>query len=135
MRFANPLHSRRGAFLFIALFSCLQITIGFFLINGNGRDSVLSDKNIRSAQLIRSEIIKGKSYIADAKTIINHSDDVINDDATIDEEAFAFLANSIEPANYNESIKNSKSENKYDIETKKLIESLATLSTINYREK
>ena len=133
MRFADPLHSRRGAFLFIALFSCLQITIGFFLINGNGRDSVLSNASIESARLIRSEIIQGSSYIADAQTIISHGDD-----AKINEDAFASLANAIEPASGGESRKNNNEaefENEQNIETQKLIESLATLSTINYREK
>ncbi|MCK5384876.1 MAG: hypothetical protein KAJ29_04815 [Alphaproteobacteria bacterium] len=41
MRFANPHPPRRGAFLLIALFSCLQILFGFFLFTGNGQDSVL----------------------------------------------------------------------------------------------
>jgi len=133
MRFADPLHSRRGAFLFIALFSCLQITIGFFLINGNGRDSVLSSSSIETAQLIRSEIIQGSSYIADAQTIINHGNK-----PTINEDTFASLANAIEPASGGEGIENNNEaelENEQNIETKKLIESLSTLSTINYREK
>jgi hypothetical protein len=41
MRFANPHPPRRGAFLLIALFSCLQILFGFFLFTGNGQDSAL----------------------------------------------------------------------------------------------
>lgn len=41
MRFAQPHNPRRGAFLFIALFSCLQITLGFFLFTGKGQESVL----------------------------------------------------------------------------------------------
>ncbi len=44
MRFANPHPPRRGAFLLIALFSCLQILFGFFLFTGNGQDSVLSSR-------------------------------------------------------------------------------------------
>lgn len=42
MRIVTPHVSRRGAFFFIALFSCLQIFLGFFLITGNGHESVVS---------------------------------------------------------------------------------------------
>ena len=39
MHVSDPHLSRRGAFLLIALFSCLQILFGFFLITGNGQGS------------------------------------------------------------------------------------------------
>ncbi len=39
MRINDSNISRRGAFFFIALFSCLQIFLGFFLITGKGHDS------------------------------------------------------------------------------------------------
>lgn len=45
MRFANPHPPRRGAFLLIALFSCLQILFGFFLFTENGQDSVLPPRS------------------------------------------------------------------------------------------
>jgi len=45
MRIANPHPPRRGAFLLIALFSCLQILFGFFLFSGNGQDSVLPSRS------------------------------------------------------------------------------------------
>jgi hypothetical protein len=45
MRFANPHPPRRGAFLLIALFSCLQILFGFFLFTGNRHDSVLPPRS------------------------------------------------------------------------------------------
>ncbi len=130
MRFADPLHSRRGAFLFIALFSCLQITIGFFLINGNGHDSVLSNGNIESARLIQSELVKGKSYISDAKTIMV---DINND--IIKESEIASMVSAIEPASgiIDEDKDENDNKNEQDIITDELIKSLTSLSTLNER--
>lgn len=103
MRFAKPHTSRRGAFLFIALFSCLQITLGFFLINGNGNDSVLSDDIYGAMSLAQSE----------------------------PETATPLDLNAIEPASgdiTDETINQTNDEE--DIITKKLIESLSNLSTV-----
>ncbi len=108
MRFAEPQISRRGAFLIVALFSCLQITLGFFLINGNGHDSVLS------AQI-------------DTPTTYAQA-------SSIDEmEQFALGVSSIEPAvgsPTDASLSDAPSqEEDQDIINQKLIEALTTLST------
>lgn len=109
MRFAEPHISRRGAFVFIALFSCLQITLGFFLINGNGNDSVLSNPMMIQPPYAQAEF---------------HDMDV-------------FDPNIIEPASgetsEDMSEKNLEDEDQ-DIITQKLIESLSTLSTLEYGE-
>tara|TARA_R110001592_G_scaffold29350_10_gene106633 strand:+ start:2029 stop:2364 length:336 start_codon:yes stop_codon:yes gene_type:complete len=107
MRFAEPHHSRRGAFLFVALFSCLQITLGFFLINGNGHDSVLSDAMIHAPYYAEAEIM---------------------DENTFD-------PNAIEPAagdyDVTENQATQHPEDDPDIITQKLIKSLTTLSTLD----
>lgn len=48
MRIRDSISARRNTLLSIALFSCIQITLGFFLITGQGSDSV---QPIQSAQL------------------------------------------------------------------------------------
>ena len=109
MRFAEPQISRRGAFIFVALFSCLQITLGFFLINGNGNDSVLSNPIMISSPYAQAEY-----YDMDL-----------------------FDPNIIEPASGDTSTSTSGNdlENEDpDIITEKIIESLSTLSTLEYGE-
>ena len=107
MRFADPQISRRGAFLFVALFSCLQITLGFFLINGNGHDSVLSKGIENQAYYAQTEFYdEGSPYL-----------------------------NAIEPAADKISDNNNKiDQEEQDIITQKLIESISTLSTVDYGE-
>lgn len=106
MRFAEPQISRRGAFLIVALFSCLQITLGFFLINGNGHDSVLSAQ------------IDTPTTFAEAPTI----DEM---------EQFALGVSSIEPAagSPTDASLSDASPQEEDIINQKLIEALTTLST------
>ena len=108
MRIAEPQISRRGAFLFVALFSCLQITLGFFLINGNGHDSVLSAQ------------IDTPTTFAEAPTI----DEM---------EQFTLGVSSIEPAAgfpTDASLSDAlPQEEDQDIINQKLIEALTTLST------
>ena len=60
MRFANPHPPRRGAFLLIALFSCLQILFGFFLFTGNKSDSVLQQRSSVQVASIEDALLLNK---------------------------------------------------------------------------
>jgi|GEM_PF-2949318 len=82
MRFENPHPPRRGAFVLIALFSCLQILFGFFLFTGNGQDSALPARNssqIASYQVASYKDASGLNAVEPAsgyepqKTSLSHS--------------------------------------------------------------
>lgn len=103
MRFAKPHISRRGAFFFIALFSCLQIILGFSLISGKGDDSAAV--LIEQAEFPREQV----NQLADAEL------------------KFIDL-NDYEPAAGGDSSSTIDTEQD-DFITKQLIHSLTTLST------
>ncbi|PCJ97816.1 MAG: hypothetical protein COA45_09010 [Zetaproteobacteria bacterium] len=48
MRITDTISARRNTLLSFALFSCIQITLGFFLIMGKGSDGAQPSQNIKT---------------------------------------------------------------------------------------
>ena len=87
MRFANPHPPRRGAFILIALFSCLQITFGLFLFTRNGDDSARTSRAPIQLAALPTDVSalnaieptsNGAPSIATSEKHINDSDGNIN---------------------------------------------------------